>query len=47
MPSEIIDLLNNDAELGRLEFSMVDGLDSEGKIEHLYAYGGRSVSLYR
>ncbi|XP_071946081.1 mesenchyme-specific cell surface glycoprotein-like [Antedon mediterranea] len=39
--------LENKVELGRLQFSTVDGLDNDGKIETLFHYGGRSWSIFR
>lgn len=31
---------------GRLQFSVVDGLDRNGKVEKLYFYGGRGFSVF-
>ena len=47
MPQAIVEMLGDDSKLGRLEVSVVDGLDASGKIKDVYAYGGRSVSIYR
>jgi len=47
LSDEMVEWLDNDDELGRLYFSVVDGLDNEGKVETLYTYGGRSFSIFR
>ena len=38
--------LDDDAQLGRLDLSAVDGLDEEGKFTNLYSYGSRGFSFY-
>ncbi|XP_012936330.1 mesenchyme-specific cell surface glycoprotein [Aplysia californica] len=38
--------LQDDALLGRLKFSSVDGKDEQGNYQHLYTYGGRSFSVW-
>lgn len=41
------DDLNDDAKLGRLKISIVDGkVSPTGTINALYTFGGRSFSLY-
>ena len=40
-------LLEDDTMLGRLGLSLVDGLDESGKISELFAFGGRSVTLFK
>ncbi|XP_033119888.1 mesenchyme-specific cell surface glycoprotein-like [Anneissia japonica] len=47
IPENVTKYLEDKDELGRLEFSTVDGLDKNGKIETLYHYGGRSWSIFR
>ena len=37
----------DDSQLGRLKFSLYDGLDQQGNIENLTIFGGRSVSIFR
>nr|KAG5713079.1 hypothetical protein BaRGS_021873 [Batillaria attramentaria] len=39
--------LKDDAKLGRLTFSSVDGKNSDGLFEKFYTYGGRSFSVFR
>ena len=43
----IRDMLADDTMLGRLEISLVDGLDTQGNIVNLTTFGGRSISLFR
>ncbi|CAG2224927.1 unnamed protein product [Mytilus edulis] len=38
--------IKNDADLGRLHISGLDGVNSQGLIQNLHAYGGRSVSMW-
>ncbi|XP_052101359.1 mesenchyme-specific cell surface glycoprotein-like [Mytilus californianus] len=38
--------INNDADLGRLHVSGMDGLNSQGLIQYIHAYGSRSVSMW-
>ena len=45
--AELQSQLADDAQLGRLKFSTVDGdIDGDGLIEELHAFGGRSFSIY-
>ncbi|XP_050413243.1 mesenchyme-specific cell surface glycoprotein isoform X4 [Patella vulgata] len=37
--------LKDDKKLGRLTFSKVDGLNSDGEYDTLYTYGGRGISI--
>nr|KAG5713080.1 hypothetical protein BaRGS_021874 [Batillaria attramentaria] len=39
--------LKDDAKLGRLKFSALDGKNSDGLFEKFYAYGGRGFSVFR
>ncbi|KAK7114374.1 uncharacterized protein [Littorina saxatilis] len=41
------DALQDDAELGRLTISSVDGRNAQGKFERFYTYGARSFSIWR
>jgi hypothetical protein len=38
--------LKNNAVLGRLNVSLVDGLNESGQIERIHTYGGRGFSIY-
>jgi hypothetical protein len=38
--------LEDNDQLGRLNISSIDGIDEDGKLEQLYAYGGRSFSIW-
>ena len=40
-------MLMDNAQLGRLKFSLYDGLDQKGNVENLTIFGGRSVSIFR
>nr|KAG5713082.1 hypothetical protein BaRGS_021876 [Batillaria attramentaria] len=45
--AELRQALSDEAKLGRLVFSTIDGKTSDGKTETFYTYGGRSFSVYR
>jgi hypothetical protein len=38
--------VGNDDKLGRLNISSIDGIDENGDLDQLYAYGGRSFSIW-
>ena len=44
---EVRELLTNRSLLGRLHLSVTDDLNEEGKVDALYAFGGRSVTVFR
>ena len=44
--SDFIDQVANNEELGRLDMSVIDGKDAEGKFTKLYSYGSRGFSFY-
>ena len=39
--------LSDNALLGRLHFSVTDGLNDAGQVETLYTFGGRSLTVFR
>ncbi|XP_050413240.1 uncharacterized protein LOC126827745 isoform X3 [Patella vulgata] len=45
IPHLVQTALADDNRLGRLLFSKVDGLNSAGKYDNVYAYGGRSMTI--
>ena len=47
MPGDVIKALGNDTQLGRLELSVIDGIDGDGKYTDLFSFGSRSFSMYR
>ena len=46
-PSDVRVMLEDNSMLGRLSFSVVDGLDEAGKVTELYTFGGRSAAIYK
>jgi len=47
VPESLREALYDDSELGRLRLSTLDGLEADGRHSHLYAYGGRSFSVWQ
>ncbi|XP_070192207.1 mesenchyme-specific cell surface glycoprotein-like isoform X2 [Littorina saxatilis] len=45
--NDLKEALQDDAKLGRLTISSVDGKNAEGKFERFYTYGARSFSIWR
>lgn len=44
--NDLEDQLNSDPDLGRLQISVVDDLDSNGNIERVNFYGARGISIF-
>ncbi|XP_059168848.1 uncharacterized protein LOC131950653 isoform X2 [Physella acuta] len=46
IPFIMKDALKDNSRLGRLKFSKLDGRDEKGRYQSLYAFGGRSFSIW-
>ncbi|KAL8623426.1 hypothetical protein ACOMHN_037961 [Nucella lapillus] len=47
LDADLLKAVNDPTMLGRLYISTVDGLDADGKIKQIHAFGARSISIWR